>query len=75
MKHPRAGARYLPSETEITYERSVAIDVFTIKVVKQTSALANKSQQASSGAVVVLVLAQVIGQLGNPSCQQRYLNF
>lgn len=62
-------------EAEPAYQRAVAVDVFTIQVVKETTTLADQFQQPAPGAVVMFVLAQVLGQFDDPSCQQRDLNF
>jgi hypothetical protein len=53
------GGVYLLTEAELADDLTVSIYVFTIKVVKETSALTNHFQQATSAAVVVFVLAQV----------------
>ncbi len=58
---PRDWGANLLTETEPGYERAVAIDIFTIKVVEQSAALTDQLQQASSGAVVVRVLSQMFG--------------
>ena len=54
-----SGGVYLLTEAELADDLTVSIYVFTIKVVKKTSALTNHFQQATSAAVVVFVLAQV----------------
>jgi hypothetical protein len=58
-KTPLNRGALLLTETELANDLAVSINVFTIKVVKKTAALSDHFQQATSAAVIVLVLAQV----------------
>lgn len=68
------GAELL-SEAELTHQRAVTIDIFTIKVVEQSAALTHQFHQTSAGTVIVFVQAKVFCEFSDPSRQQRDLNF
>src|SRR5690606_35509175 len=62
------------AQAEALDQRAVALDVGLLQVTEQALALADEQQQATTAVVVVLVLTGVLGQLLDPSGQQRDLD-
>ena len=65
----------LLAQTEPADNRQVAIPVLIAQIRQQTRPLADHHQQAAPAGVVFLVRPQVLGQLGDPSGEQRDLHF
>src|SRR5690554_3815836 len=61
-------------ETEPRDQRPVTLDVLSAQVVEQTATLADQHQQPAAAVVVVLVLAEVLGEVVDPFGQDRHLH-
>ena len=64
----------LAAEAELLDERPIAVHVVPVEVVQQAPALAHEHQQAAARVVVLLVLAQVLGELVDAGREQRDLD-
>ncbi len=64
----------LASESEPLDDAAVAGDLCLLQVVEQSTSLAHEKEQATSTVMVVLVLLQVLGEVGDPLGEQRDLN-
>ena len=65
----------LAAEAEPCNQLAVAIIVFGLEIVEQLAPLVDHLQETLSRVVIFLVLAKVLGELGNSCGQQRNLNF
>jgi hypothetical protein len=63
------------AESELLNELFVALDVLALEVGQKALALADHRHQAGPGVVVLLELAQVVGELADAFGQQGDLNF
>src|SRR3712207_5247306 len=68
------GCRRLPAQAELGNERPVALDVFLLQVLEQPTPLAYQLEQTAARVVVVLVLAQVLGEVRYTPREHRYLH-
>src|SRR5690349_18968438 len=59
-----------PAQTEALDQRAVAVDVHLGQVVQQTAATADHQQKTTAGVVVVLVLLEVLREVGDALAQQ-----
>ena len=64
----------LLTDTQLGDDRTVTVDVLLSQIVQHAAALTNHHQQTTAGVVVVLVHAQVIGQLVDAGGQDRDLD-
>src|SRR4051812_35784038 len=64
----------LAAQAELADERAVALEVLLLQVVQEAAALADEHEQPTTGVVVVLVLAEVLGEVVDPPRQQRDLH-
>ena len=64
----------LLTQTQLSNDRTVAVDVLLGQIVKQASALTDHHQKAAAGVVVVLVNTQVLGQLVDSGGQNSDLD-
>src|ERR1700761_6809489 len=64
----------LSTQSETLDQRAVTLDVDVTEVAQQAATLANHEQTTTVGVVVVLVFLEVLGQVVDPSCEQRHLN-
>src|SRR3954470_15046618 len=62
------------AQAEPLDDRAVAVDVFLLHVVQKATTLADQQEQATATVVVVLVLLEVLGQVGDAVRQQRHLD-
>src|SRR5687768_9037699 len=62
-----------PAQTEALDQRAVAVDVHLGQVVQQTAATADHQQKTTAGVVVVLVLLEVLREIGDALAQQSHL--
>ena len=62
------------SNPPIANELSVALDVIPLDVTKQTAALTNEHEQASTCVVVLRMRLHVLSERANPLGEQCYLN-
>src|SRR5438105_12466818 len=67
-------AATLSTQTEALDDRAVAVDVGFGQVVQQPAALTDEQQQTPTTVVVVLVGLEVLGEVGDPTAQQRDLH-
>ena len=65
----------LLTDTQLGDQSTVAVDVLLCQIVQHLAALTNHHQQTTAGVVVMLVHAQVIGQLVDAGGQDSNLNF
>ena len=63
-----------PSKVELLGEGNVALGVGIVKIIQQSTALADHFEQASAGAVVLVIILQMFGKLVDPLGQQGDLN-
>src|SRR3954470_21876979 len=68
-----AGPR-LAAQAELLDEGAIALEILPLKVVQEAAAAADELQQATTRVVVVLVTAQVLGELVDALCQHRDLH-
>jgi hypothetical protein len=64
----------LSTETETLNQGTVTVDVDALEVIKHTTTVTDHEQQTTTGVVIVLVLLQVLGQVGDTLAQQRDLD-
>ena len=64
----------LLTDTQLGDHSTVAVDVLLGQIVQQTAALTDHHQQTTAGVVVVLVDAQMLGQLVDTGSQDGDLN-
>ncbi len=69
MPRPR-----LLTELELLRNSLIAVQVRVVQVIQQTAALANHHQEPSTGAMILLVLLQVLSQVIDPLREQRNLH-
>src|SRR5713226_1668380 len=67
--------RMLLSQTQLADDRQVAIAVGSAQIGQQAGPLADHHEQAAPAGVVLLVRAQVLGQLGDSRREQSDLHF
>ena len=75
-----AGARSriqtkLLTDTELSDDCSVALNVDLCEVVEQASSLANHLQQTTAGVVILLVCTEVLGEVVDSLSENCDLNF
>src|SRR5688500_5440349 len=71
--HGIAGRR-LMTKTQIVDQRAISLQIRLLEVVQQTAALADHHQQPATAVVILLVRAEVIGELVDPLRQQSDLD-
>ena len=64
----------LLTQTQLSNDRTVAVDVLLGQIVKQASALTDHHQKAAAGVVVLLVFPQVLGQGVDPGGEDSDLD-
>src|SRR5829696_3046163 len=64
----------LPAQAESLDQRPVAGDIGLGEVLQQAAAAADEQQQPAPAVVIVLVRAQMLGQVRDPSRQHRHLD-
>jgi hypothetical protein len=64
----------LLTEFQFPSDSDVAIIVSFVQIIEQTTALANHLEQAPAGAVIFIVLLQMLSQVIDPLRQQSNLN-
>src|SRR5205823_14323115 len=69
------GAGTLLPQAQPADDRQVSVPVLVAKVGQQAGPLADHLQEAAPAGVVLLVRAQMLGELGDPSCEQSDLHF
>src|SRR4051794_9491513 len=72
---PSLGCKELAAEAELLDEGAVALEILALQVVQEPAAAADELEQATTGVVVVLVRAQMLGQCVDPLGQHRDLDF
>jgi hypothetical protein len=65
----------LLADAEPTDQLAVAIGILALEVIQQAAALANQTEQATTGMVVFHVHFEVLGEFINAVGQKRDLNF
>ena len=63
----------LLTDTQLLDNGSVSFDVILLQVVQKISSSTDHLVHTSSGVVILLVYLQVLGQVGDPSCQDSDL--
>ena len=56
-------ATALLAQAELADQRAVALEVVLLQVVQQAAALADEHEQPAARVVILLVLAQVLGEI------------
>ena len=74
MREDQSGITVLLTDTQLGDDRSVAVDVLLGQVVQQAAALADHHEKAAAGVIVVLVGAQVLGELLDAVGEDRDLD-
>src|SRR3954467_926625 len=64
----------LAAKTELLDQRAIAVDVFPSQVVEQSAAAPHEEQEAATAVMVVLVLAEVLGEVTDAPREHRDLN-
>src|SRR3954466_11368746 len=64
----------LAAQTEIADQRAIPLQVLPLEVVEEAPAAAHQHQEAAAGVVVVLVLAQVVGEVVDATREHRDLD-
>ena len=64
----------LLSNVELFDDRTIAVDVYLGQVVQKISSVTNHLQQTATGVMIIGVLLQMLGQLIDPSGQDRDLD-
>ncbi len=67
--------KILLTEIEDSNDRTVTADILAFEVIKKVTALSHKTDQRPTGAVVFLVLFQVLGKVVDTEGKQSYLSF
>lgn len=73
-KRPKPLPRELSAQAETCDQLSISLDIFTLEVVQQAAALADHHQQATPAVVIVLVSAEMIGQMVDAVAQEGHLD-
>jgi len=71
----RANQLLFPTQFQLICQRQVAWIVVPAQISEQATALADHLEQTPAAGFIVLVGAQMIGQLEDAGGQNRYLNF
>ena len=71
----RGSMHSLSPDTQLFDQPFVAREIARMQVVKQPTTLADQSQQSTARMMILLVHAEVLGQLVDPGREQRDLNF
>ena len=66
--------RFLLTDTQLSDQSAIAVDVLLLQVSQHGTALTNHLQQAAAGVVVLLVYLQVLGELLDAGGQNCNLN-
>ena len=66
--------RVSASQAEAGDDRAVALDLGLLQVSQEATALPHEEQQSPTAVVVVLVLLEVLGEVGDAVAQQRDLH-
>src|SRR5215212_5939333 len=64
----------LAAQTELADERAIPLQVLLLEVVQEAPAAAHQHQEAAAGVMVVLVLAQVVGEVVDATGEHRDLD-
>jgi hypothetical protein len=72
---PLAVLPELFSQSKALNDRSVTLQILFLHIVQKPSPLADELQQPPAGMVVLFMLLEMIGQIGDASTQERDLNF
>jgi hypothetical protein len=67
--------RLLFPKAEFVHDLAIAIEVVRAKVLQVTAALTYHLEETAAGMMIVLVRLQVLGQVADPSAQERDLHF
>ena len=70
MRHS-GGSLQLSTQTETLDEGTVTVNVNALEVVKQTTTVTDHQLHTTTGVVIMLVLLQVLGQVGNTLGQEE----
>jgi len=68
-------SKKLFSDAELLDQSTITFDIVSLVVVKKASSLADQSQQASAGVVILGILLDVLGQFSDPVGQDSDLDF
>ncbi len=69
-----AGARGLSAQTELLDDISVTPYILSVQVAEEAPTPPDELEKASPGMVVVPVLAEVVGDLADPTSQDSHLH-
>lgn len=72
---PRPYAWFLLTNTEFCYDSTVTLDVLLLKVVEKVTSSTYHLEESASGMVILLVVLQMFGKIGNSLCEDSYLYF
>jgi hypothetical protein len=72
-RHDRS-LEFSASEAEPSDERAIALDVLTAEVVEQAAALTDEHQQPAPTVMVVLVVAEMLCQMGDALREKGHLD-
>ena len=56
----------LSAESELLHDISVSLDVLLLEVVKEAASLADQLKKRKTGSIVLLVVLEVLGKIGEP---------
>ena len=65
----------LATNAETTNQRAVALYVAFLHVVQQTTTLTDELHESAAGVMITLVNLEVLGEMRDPGCQERHLDF
>ena len=65
----------LPAQSQTGDGRSVALDVLLAEIGQETATPTDELQEATTGVVIVLVRAEMVGEAGDPLGEERDLDF
>src|SRR5215212_7606450 len=71
---PASIAIALPAKAELADQRAVPLQVLPLEVVEEAAAAANEHQQATARMVIVLVRAQMLGEVVDAAREHRDLD-
>src|SRR3954471_16350792 len=71
---PASIAIALPAKAELADQRAVPLQVLPLEVVEEAAAAANEHQQAAARMVIVLVRAQMLGEVVDAAREHRDLD-
>ena len=65
----------LLTDTELSYDSTVAFDVLLLEIVEKVTSSTYHFEESASGMMILLVVLEMFGKVGNSLCENSDLNF